>query len=106
MELQRTFEKIGDKLRQYYQQLSADPKSFANLDQYLPNYVHFNVKIHPLPQDWFWCDSWCLDETKVQAKAIDLCLTTQNTKNRKFTWPKESEVEICFRRTGLNLMEK
>mmetsp|Transcript_28095 Transcript_28095/g.26934 ORF Transcript_28095/g.26934 Transcript_28095/m.26934 type:complete len:136 (-) Transcript_28095:236-643(-) len=66
-------EKVGDKLRQYYQQLSADPNSFANLDQDLPNYVQFDIKIHSLPQEWLWCESWCSDETKAQAKTIDLC---------------------------------
>jgi len=66
-------ELVGDKLRSLYQQLSADPNNLANLDQDLPNYAQTMVKIHSLPQDWLWCETWCSDETKTTAKTIDLC---------------------------------
>jgi UDP-glucose:glycoprotein glucosyltransferase len=64
---------VGDTLRSVYQQLSADPNSLANLDQDLPNYAQRQVPIYSLPQEWLWCESWCSDETKAQAKTIDLC---------------------------------
>lgn len=63
----------GDALRATYDQLSADPNSLSNLDQDLPNYMQHQIKIFSLPQEWLWCDSWCSDESKVQAKTIDLC---------------------------------
>lgn len=63
----------GDILRATYDQLSADPNSLSNLDQDLPNYTQHQIKIFSLPQEWLWCDSWCSDETKAQAKTIDLC---------------------------------
>lgn len=88
----------GDRLRDQYQGLSRDPNSLSNLDQDLPNnMIHqvrqwvmqfscwkltlpgsafgfgFQVPIKSLPQDWLWCESWCSDETKAQAKTIDLC---------------------------------
>uniref|UniRef100_K3X2B8 UDP-glucose:glycoprotein glucosyltransferase n=1 Tax=Globisporangium ultimum (strain ATCC 200006 / CBS 805.95 / DAOM BR144) TaxID=431595 RepID=K3X2B8_GLOUD len=63
----------GDALRATYEQLSADPNSLSNLDQDLPNYMQHQIKIFSLPQEWLWCDSWCSDESKVQAKTIDLC---------------------------------
>ena len=66
-------ELVGDILRQYYHQLSADPGSLANLDQDLPNYAQHDVKIFSLPQEWLWCESWCSDETKSASKTIDLC---------------------------------
>jgi len=66
-------ELVGDKLRQYYQQLSADPNSLSNLDQDLPNYAQHDVPIFSLPQDWLWCETWCSDESKKTAKTIDLC---------------------------------
>lgn len=66
-------ELVGDHLRAIYQQLSADPNSLSNLDQDLPNYVQDVIKIHSLPQEWLWCESWCSDETKASAKTIDLC---------------------------------
>ena len=66
-------ELVGDKLRALYQQLSADPNNLSNLDQDLPSYVQTMVKIHSLPQDWLWCETWCSDETKATAKTIDLC---------------------------------
>lgn len=66
-------ELVGDKLRHTYQQLSADPNSLANLDQDLPNYAQHTVRIHSLPQEWLWCETWCSDETKATAKTIDLC---------------------------------
>jgi len=31
------------------------------------------IPIHSLPQEWLWCESWCSDSSKVQAKTIDLC---------------------------------
>ncbi|CAJ1957078.1 unnamed protein product [Cylindrotheca closterium] len=64
---------VGDQLRSVYQQLSADPNSLANLDQDLPNYAQHSVPIFSLPQEWLWCESWCSDETKPDAKTIDLC---------------------------------
>jgi len=66
-------EKVGDSLRGTYQMLSADPGSLSNLDQDLPNYAQHEVKIHSLPQEWLWCESWCADDTKEKAKTIDLC---------------------------------
>jgi UDP-glucose:glycoprotein glucosyltransferase len=64
---------VGDQLRSIYQQLSADPGSLANLDQDLPNYAQDQVPIFSLPQEWLWCETWCSDETKPDAKTIDLC---------------------------------
>ena len=66
-------EMVGDKLRSYYQSLTADPHSLANLDQDLPNYAQHDIPIKSLPQEWLWCESWCSDETKATAKTIDLC---------------------------------
>ncbi|EAQ92143.1 hypothetical protein CHGG_00378 [Chaetomium globosum CBS 148.51] len=40
----------GDRLRQQYHALSADPNSLANLDQDLPNHMQFQIPIHSLPQ--------------------------------------------------------
>ena len=63
----------GDWLRHYYQVLSPDPGSLANLDQDLPNYAQFHIPIYSLPQNWLWCETWCSDDTMDQAKTIDLC---------------------------------
>ncbi|CAD5229283.1 unnamed protein product [Bursaphelenchus okinawaensis] len=63
----------GDRLRGQYQGLSADPNSLSNLDQDLPNNMIHQVRIKSLPQEWLWCETWCSDETKKQAKTIDLC---------------------------------
>ena len=63
----------GDQLRVIYEQLSQDPNSLANLDQDLPNYAQLQVPIFSLPQNWLWCESWCGNETKANAKTIDLC---------------------------------
>ncbi|KAG9400917.1 UDP-glucose:glycoprotein glucosyltransferase 2 [Aphanomyces cochlioides] len=63
----------GDTLRAIYDQLSADPNSLSNLDQDLPNYAQHQIPIFSLPQEWLWCESWCSDETKENAKTIDLC---------------------------------
>ena len=63
----------GDQLRAIYDQLSRDPNSLANLDQDLPNYAQHMVPIFSLPQSWLWCESWCSDESKADAKTIDLC---------------------------------
>lgn len=73
---------VGDKLRQTYQQLSADPNSLANLDQDLPNFAQHDVPIHSLPQEWLWCETWCSDETKVDAKTIDLCNNPDHKENK------------------------
>ncbi|KAH5085410.1 hypothetical protein HBH95_026520 [Parastagonospora nodorum] len=63
----------GDRLRQQYHQLSADPNSLSNLDQDLPNNMQFNLPIHSLPQEWLWCETWCSDADLEKAKTIDLC---------------------------------
>jgi UDP-glucose:glycoprotein glucosyltransferase len=63
----------GDRLRQQYHQLSADPASLSNLDQDLPNNMQMVIPIHTLPQEWLWCETWCSDESLGAAKTIDLC---------------------------------
>ncbi|GJX20436.1 UDP-glucose:glyco glucosyltransferase isoform X1 [Tanacetum coccineum] len=73
----------GDNLRVFYETLSKDPNSLANLDQAsavslpflrdLPNYAQHTVPIFSLPQEWLWCESWCGNSTKSRAKTIDLC---------------------------------
>uniref|UniRef100_A0A1I7TWE2 UDP-glucose:glycoprotein glucosyltransferase n=1 Tax=Caenorhabditis tropicalis TaxID=1561998 RepID=A0A1I7TWE2_9PELO len=63
----------GDRLRGQYQGLSGDPNSLANLDQDLPNNMIHQVKIKSLPQEWLWCETWCDDASKKNAKTIDLC---------------------------------
>ncbi|KAI8914924.1 UDP-glucose:glycoprotein glucosyltransferase-domain-containing protein [Powellomyces hirtus] len=65
----------GDRLRQQYQMLSADPHSLANLDQDLPNNMNTpqQIPIYSLPQEWLWCETWCSDESLKTAKTIDLC---------------------------------
>ncbi|KAJ3281857.1 UDP-glucose:glycoprotein glucosyltransferase 2 [Borealophlyctis nickersoniae] len=55
----------GDRLRQQYQMLSADPNSLANLDQDLPNNMMHQIPIFSLPQE--------CDESLKKAKTIDLC---------------------------------
>jgi len=67
----------GDRLRQQYHQLSADPASLSNLDQDLPNHMQMVLPIHSLPQDWLWCETWCSDEALTTAKTIDLCNNPQ-----------------------------
>ncbi|XP_075538389.1 UDP-glucose-glycoprotein glucosyltransferase isoform X3 [Dermacentor variabilis] len=63
----------GDRLRGQYQGLSQDPNSLSNLDQDLPNNMIHQVAIKSLPQEWLWCETWCDDDSKKQAKTIDLC---------------------------------
>ena len=67
----------GDRLRQQYHALSADPASLSNLDQDLPNHMQFQIPIHSLPQDWLWCETWCSDEALGTARTIDLCNNPQ-----------------------------
>ena len=31
------------------------------------------VPIHSLPEEWLWCETWCGNGTKRNAKTIDLC---------------------------------
>ena len=63
----------GDRLRQQYHALSADPASLSNLDQDLPNHMQHNLPIYSLPQEWLWCETWCSDESLQKARTIDLC---------------------------------
>ncbi|TRY97085.1 hypothetical protein DNTS_027277 [Danionella cerebrum] len=71
----KKFRKIaaGDRLRGQYQALSQDPNSLSNLDQDLPNNMIHQVAIKSLPQEWLWCETWCDNNSKVNAKTIDLC---------------------------------
>ena len=63
----------GDRLRQQYQQLSADPESLSNLDQDLPNHMQDSLPIHSLDKEWLWCETWCSNEELEKARTIDLC---------------------------------
>lgn len=63
----------GDRLRQQYHALSADPASLSNLDQDLPNHMQHNLPIHSLAQEWLWCETWCSDAELERARTIDLC---------------------------------
>ncbi|KAI9676719.1 MAG: hypothetical protein M1822_008282 [Bathelium mastoideum] len=67
----------GDRLRQQYHQLSADPNSLSNLDQDLPNHMQVVLPIHSLSQEWLWCETWCSDESLKEARTIDLCNNPQ-----------------------------
>ncbi|KAL8951109.1 MAG: hypothetical protein Q9222_002881, partial [Ikaeria aurantiellina] len=62
----------GDRLRQQYHSLSADPASLSNLDQDLPNHMQHVLPIHSLPQEWLWCETWCSDAELEGARTIDL----------------------------------
>jgi len=72
----------GDRLRGQYQGLSQDPNSLSNLDQDLPNNMIHQVRIKSLPMEWLWCETWCDDDSKKQAKVIDVCNNPQ-TKEAK-----------------------
>ncbi|KAF5269322.1 hypothetical protein FQR65_LT02624 [Abscondita terminalis] len=74
----------GDRLRGQYQAFSQDPNSLSNLDQDLPNNMIHQVAIKSLPQEWLWCETWCDDASKDQAKTIDLC-NNPMTKEAKLT---------------------
>ena len=63
----------GDQYRIFYDSLSKDPNSLANLDQDLPNYAQHVVPIFSLPEEWLWCETWCGNASKPSAKTIDLC---------------------------------
>uniref|UniRef100_A0A8C5A477 UDP-glucose ceramide glucosyltransferase-like 1 n=1 Tax=Gadus morhua TaxID=8049 RepID=A0A8C5A477_GADMO len=82
----KKFRKIaaGDRLRGQYQALSQDPNSLSNLDQDLPNNMIHQVAIKSLPQEWLWCETWCDDASKGNAKTIDLC-NNPRTKEPKLT---------------------
>jgi len=73
---------VGDTLRSIYDNLSRDAGSLSNLDQDLPNYAQAQIPIHSLDQRWLWCESWCSDGSKAEAKTIDLC------NNPRFKEPK------------------
>merc|ERR1711935_426244 len=87
----------GDRLREQYQGLSRDPNSLSNLDQDLPNNMVHEVPIKSLPQEWLWCETWCSDEIKPQAKTIDLC-NNPLTKEPKL----DAAVRILPEWTGLD----
>ncbi|GAA5982339.1 hypothetical protein JCM5350_006149 [Sporobolomyces pararoseus] len=72
----------GDRLRQHYQALTADPGSLANLDQDLPNNLQNSLPIYTLDRSWLWCETWCSDESLATAKTIDLC-NNPKTKEQK-----------------------
>ena len=55
------------------------------------------VPIKSLPQEWLWCETWCSDEIKPQAKTIDLC-NNPLTKEPKL----DAAVRILPEWTGLD----
>lgn len=105
----------GDRLRQQYHTLSADPNSLSNLDQDLPNHMQHQIPIHSLPEEWLWCETWCSDESLASAKTIDLC-NNPMTKEPKLDrarrqvpeWTVYDDEIAAFerRRRGLNVSER
>ena len=100
----------GDRLRQQYHSLSADPNSLSNLDQDLPNHMQAMLPIHSLPQEWLWCETWCSDEALKQARTIDLCNNPQ-TKEPKLDRARrqvpewtvyDDEIAVLARRKSAN----
>ena len=63
----------GDRLRKTYEGHAKDKNSLRNLDQDLPNVAQDEIPLYTLPQEWLWCGTWCSDETRTEAKVIDLC---------------------------------
>lgn len=109
----RRFRQIaaGDRLRQQYHALSADPGSLANLDQDLPNHMQKVLPIFSLPQEWLWCETWCSDESLKDAKTIDLCNNPQ-TKEPKLDRARrqvpewtvyDNEISLLDRKRRLNV---
>ena len=93
---------MGDQLRAIYDGLAQDPNSLANLDQDLPNYAQHQVPIYSLPQEWLWCETWCSDSSKGQAKTIDLC-NNRATRSPSWTWHgASSRARRSSRRAGCN----
>lgn len=92
--------KVGERLRSQYQKLSVDASSLSNLDQDLPNNLQRVVPIFSLPQNWLWCETWCSEQTKAKAKAIDLCndpVTKENKLDRaKRTIPNWQEYDQVY----------
>jgi UDP-glucose:glycoprotein glucosyltransferase len=96
----------GDRLRQQYHALSADPGSLSNLDQDLPNHMQHVLPIHSLSMEWLWCETWCSDESLGKARTIDLCnnpLTKEPKLDRARRqvpeWTKYDEEIAAVRRT-------
>ena len=52
---------------------TPNPNPNPNPNQDLPNYAQHVVPIHSLPESWLWCETWCGNQTKPEAKTIDLC---------------------------------
>lgn len=84
---------VGSMLRKAYTDLHSDSESLRNLDQDLPNLLQTRgVRIFSLPQEWLWCGSWCSDETRDNAKVIDMC-NNPRTKVQKLDYAKETIAE-------------
>jgi UDP-glucose:glycoprotein glucosyltransferase len=59
--------------------------------QDLPNYAQHSVPIASLPEHWLWCETWCGNASKAEARTIDLC-------NNPLT--KEPKIEMAKRIIG------
>ncbi|TQS35152.1 hypothetical protein Golomagni_04435 [Golovinomyces magnicellulatus] len=95
----------GDRLRQQYHALSADPGSLSNLDQDLPNHMQSVLPIFSLPQEWLWCETWCSDESLKDAKTIDLC-NNPLTKEPKLDRAKRQVPEWILYDTEISELDK
>ncbi|RKF81055.1 UDP-glucose:glycoprotein glucosyltransferase [Golovinomyces cichoracearum] len=95
----------GDRLRQQYHALSADPASLSNLDQDLPNHMQNVLPIFSLPQEWLWCETWCSDESLKDAKTIDLC-NNPLTKEPKLDRAKRQVPEWIVYDTEISELDK
>lgn len=76
-------------MRSIYEEHANDKNSLSNLDQDIPNIAQNLLPIYSLPQEWLWCGSWCSDETRDEAKSIDLC-NNPLTKEHKIDYAKRA----------------
>lgn len=61
---------IGDSFRGHYQIPANDRFTQTNLDQDLINFFQHQHRVYSLPEEWFWCETWCSPESMATAKVI------------------------------------
>jgi UDP-glucose:glycoprotein glucosyltransferase len=64
---------MGEWVRYVYQEMSADPWNFDQLENDILNFLQDRQAVISLPPEWGWCSSLCPMESMAKAMVVRVC---------------------------------
>jgi UDP-glucose:glycoprotein glucosyltransferase len=86
---------MGEWVRYVYQEMSADPWNFDQLENDILNFLQDRQAVISLPPEWGWCSSLCPMESMAKAMVVRVC-NTPGGKPRDFGFLRKNLPEWRF----------